>query len=140
MKTAAGAVITAYDAREALIVVTARVEGPTADLEVRLVLDTGCGHCTLRPSVVRELGYREQHSLRPTSVRTALGVEQGFLLEVAALDALGHGFEHVPVNVFELAIGDDIDGLLGLSFLNQLNYEIRARDGVIVAERADTGS
>ena len=33
------------------------------------------------------------------------------------------------IHVFELATGNDIDGLLGLSFLNELNYEVRSKEG-----------
>ncbi len=131
--------ITSYDNTFELVVIEAHVGGNATSLDVRLVVDTGCAHTTLRPALAQMLGYGIDRRVRPSAVRTAIGVEYGYMVRVATLDALGHGFSDVPVHVYELATGDDIDGLLGLSFLNQLNYEIRAREGIIIAERADTG-
>lgn len=136
MITSLAAVITGYDPTRDLIIVKAHVQGEAAALDVHLVLDTGCAQCTLRPAVANALGYGVERQIRSTAVRTALGVEHGYMINLAAFDALGHGFREFPVNVFALAGGDDIDGLLGLRFLNELNYEIRAREGIIIAEKA----
>ena len=40
------------------------------------------------------------------------------------------------IHVFDLATSDDIDGLLGLSFLDLFNYEVRSKEGRIRVERA----
>ena len=39
------------------------------------------------------------------------------------------------VNVFDLANGFGLDGLIGLSFLNQFNYEVRSAEGRILVEK-----
>jgi len=39
---------------------------------------------------------------------------------------LGLSAESFPVHVFDL--GGDVSGLVGLNFLNQLNYEIRSAE------------
>ena len=39
---------------------------------------------------------------------------------------LGLAAEDFPVHVFDL--GSDISGLVGLNFLNQVNYEIRSAE------------
>jgi len=44
------------------------------------------------------------------------------------------------VHVFDLATGDDIDGLIGLSLLNEFNYEVRSREGRLRVERIDVDS
>lgn len=131
--------ITRYDSSRDLIVVEATVWGPRQRRTLQLILDTGCAECTITPRIAEELGYGSEDSIRRTSVTTALGREHGYLIRVRAFDALGLALENFPVNVFDLAAAENLHGLIGLRFLNELNYEIRARDGVILAERADTG-
>lgn len=53
--------------------------------------------------------------------------------------ALGFVVPDYRIHVFDLATGDDIDGLIGLSFLsflNELNDEVRSREGRLRVERA----
>jgi hypothetical protein len=49
--------------------------------------------------------------------------------------ALGFTCNDFRIHVHDLPEGIGIDGLLGLSFLRQLNYEIRSAEGRILAER-----
>lgn len=70
------------------------------------------------------------------TIRSAIGKEQGFTLRVKRFSALGFVVPNYLLHVFELATGDDIDGLIGLSFLNALNYEVRSREGWLRVERA----
>ena len=44
--------------------------------------------------------------------------------------------QEVRIYAQDLPSGWDIDGLLGLSFLRHLNYEVRSLEGRILAERA----
>lgn len=69
-------------------------------------------------------------------MRTAVGSEEGFLLEVARLDVLGLTRPRFPVHVFDLG-HDDIDGLLGLNFLSELNYEVRSAERRILVEEIE---
>jgi len=50
--------------------------------------------------------------------------------------ALGFVVPDYRIHVFDLATGDDIDGLIGLSFLDQFNYEVRSREGRLRVEPA----
>ena len=70
------------------------------------------------------------------SVRSAIGKEPGYMLRVRRFESLGFGFDDFLIHVHDLPSGFGIDGLLGLSFLKQFNYEIRSAEGRILVERA----
>jgi hypothetical protein len=76
-----------------------------------LAIDTGAANTTVTPDVIDRLGYSPRHGER-----------------ITLPDYLLH--------VFDLATGDDIDGLIGLSFLDQFNDEVRSNEGRILVERA----
>jgi hypothetical protein len=63
-----------------------------------------------------------------------VGSEDGYLLHVARLEALGVAIPSPPVHVFDLG-HENIDGLIGLSFLNELNYEVRSAERRILVEK-----
>jgi len=88
---------------------------------------------TLTPEFAVSIGYTARDGIRRTRVHTAVSSEDGFLLQVAELTALGVVAPNVLVHVFDLG-HDDIDGLIGLNFLSQLNYEIRPVERRILVE------
>jgi len=124
---------TQFEPDDDIIVVTARITGPRGSAFARLVLDTGAVMTTLTPELAVTIGYTARDGIRRTRVHTAIGSEEGFLLSVAKLTALGVVASNVLVHVFDLG-HDDIDGLVGLNFLNQLNYEIRSTERRILVE------
>jgi hypothetical protein len=67
-------------------------------------------------------------------VRTAISSEEGYVLRVAELAVLGFAMPSFAINVFDLGF-DDIDGLVGLNFLSELNYEVRSAEHRILAEK-----
>jgi len=74
------------------------------------------------------------------ALSAAIGKEQGWTLRVKRFSALGFVVMDYRVHVFDLATGDDIDGLIGLSLLNEFNYEVRSREGRLRVERIDVDS
>ncbi len=116
-----------------LIVVEASLRGPGGDVDVVLALDTGSTETVINPWVVDALGYTVRDGEQVTRVRSAIGDEHGYTLRVARFSALGFTHERFRVHVFDLAEGYGIDGLVGLSFLDRLNYEIRSVDNVFRA-------
>src|SRR5215470_14922523 len=98
-----------------LLIIRGHVTGPLGTSIGRFVLDTGAVFTTITPEMVDLVGYGVRDATRRTRVRTAVGSEEGFLLEVARLDVLGLTRPRFPVHVFDLG-HDDIDGLLGLNF------------------------
>ncbi len=117
-----------------LIIVEAFLTGPLRTGVGRFVLDTGAVFTTMTPELADWIGYSARDGVRRTRVRTAVSSEEGYLLHVAELDTLGVTMPSFPVHVFDLG-HDDIDGLVGLNFLSELNYEIRSAERRILVEK-----
>ena len=132
--------VTTFDPEGDLIIVHARLWGAQGqERDVRLVVDTGAGPTIIAPDLLDELGYSaRQHGEQVASTRSIAGREQGYMLRVKQLECLGMVEQEFRVYAQDLPTGWDIDGLLGLSFLRRLNYEVRSIEGRICAERANT--
>ena len=116
-----------------LIIVEALLTGPRQTTPGLFVLDTGAMFTTMTPEFADSIGYSARDGIKRARVHTAIGSEEGYLLRVAKLEALGVTIPSCPVHVFDLG-HEDIDGLLGLSFLYELNYEIRSAERRILVE------
>lgn len=132
--------VTRFDPDEPLIIISAFVWGPHHGREVRLAVDTGAGETLLKPEILDALGYTPRQGEAITVIRTAISTEPGYLMRVSRSRALGHEFTDFRVHAHDLADGFEIDGLLGLGFLRQFNYEIRSAEGRILAERISTAA
>ncbi len=130
--------VTTFDPEGDLIIVHARLWGAQGqERDLRLVVDTGAGPTIIAPELLDELGYSaRQHGEQVASTRSIAGREQGYMLRVKQLECLGMVEQEFRVYAQDLPTGWDIDGLLGLSFLRHLNYEVRSSEGRILAERA----
>ena len=102
---------------------------------INLAPDTAASETLIKPHVLRRFGYRDD-VIRVTTISSAIGVERGHLLHVDRRWALGFSIASHVVHAHELPENYDIDGLLGLRFLDELDYTIRSRRGEIVAELA----
>jgi hypothetical protein len=69
-------------------------------------------------------------------MRSAVGREEGYLIRVVRFACLGFQLANFRVHAHDLPEGFEIDGLLGLSFLNEFDYQVRSLQGRIVVERA----
>jgi predicted aspartyl protease len=127
--------VTRFNRKRDLIVVGARVWSPHRDRRIWLALDTASSDTVVSPEVVDLVGYSPRDGEHVMTVRSAIGKEHGWTLRVKRFSALGFVVPDYRIHVFDLATGDDIDGLLGLSFLNEFNYEVRSREGRIRVER-----
>src|SRR4029079_12009972 len=111
-----------------LILVDAEVVGPTGrTTEARLVLDTGAAATTLTPRVIEKVGYTRRDGFKRAKVHTAIGEEHGYWLVVAERTVLGVTTPNLALTVFPLG-HKDIDGLVGMNFLRQFNFEVRPAD------------
>ncbi len=89
------------------------------------------------PDLLDALEYSaREHGEQVASTRGVAAHEQGYTLRVLRLACLGFEEPNFLVYVQKLPSGWGIDGLLGLSFLRLLNYEVRSLEGRIIAERA----
>ena len=132
--------VTRFDPASDLIIVEARVWGPGGRglTPLSLAIDTGSSETVLAPDVVDDLGYSPRDGESMTTVRAAIGKEHGYTLRVSRFAALGFTFAAFRVHVFDLAAGYGINGLIGLSFLRQFNYEVRSTEGRILVNQVDT--
>lgn len=125
--------ITHFSPGDPLIIVRGYLWGPLGRQMVRLVLDTGASETILTPDILDDLGYSPNQGEAMSSVYSVIGREEGYLIRVARFRALGHELTDFRIAAHDLPEDDEIDGLLGLSFLRNFNYEIRSQDGQIVA-------
>lgn len=132
--------VTRFNRARDLIFVNGRAWSPrgpqTRPAPLRLVLDTGAAETIIIPEVLDELGYSPSQGEAITTMRSAVGREEGYMIRVARFGCLGHYSTAFLVHAHDLPEGWGIDGLIGLSFLRQFNYEIRSLEGRIVVDRA----
>jgi clan AA aspartic protease (TIGR02281 family) len=117
-----------------LIIVEVLVTGPRGTVPGLFVLDTGAAVTTMTHELANSIGYGPGDGFRRTKVHTAIGAEEGYALRLAEFTVLGFTLTSFPVNVFDLG-HDDIDGLLGMNFLSDYNYEIRSSERRILIEK-----
>jgi hypothetical protein len=128
--------VTHFNPRGGLIVVESYVWGPGGRARLSLAVDTGSMATVIAPYVVDDLGYSPRDGVAITTVRAAIGEEQGYTRKVSRIAALGFVIPDFHIHVFDLAVGHDIDGLIGLSFLRRFDYEIRSLAGKIALRPA----
>jgi hypothetical protein len=102
-----------------------------------LAVDTAATHTHIVPDILDDLGYSPRDGEQLTVVRSAIGSEPGYMMRATRFAALGFTTKDFRIHVHDLPEGIGIDGLLGLSFLRQFNYEIRSAEGRILASRID---
>jgi len=129
-------VVTSLKRERGLLVVTAHVTGPRDAKVIHLALDTGASETLIKPEVLALVGYDAEHAFRTTTITSAIGVEPGYLLRVERLWALGFTVTNHVVHAHELPHQYDIDGLLGLRFLDRFDYTIRSRRNEIAVSLA----
>jgi hypothetical protein len=117
-------------------VVQARLWGPAGDGVLELALDTAATITLIKPDVLSRFGYDEACYLRPTSISSAIGSEPGHELSVARLSSLGNSVSPFTVHAHKLPEQYDLDGLLGLNFLDHFDYTIRSLRNEIAVELA----
>lgn len=62
-------------------------------------------------------------------MRSAVGVEPGYLIRVPRFECLGHQVRDFRVHAHDLPDGWNIRGLIGLTFLRQFNYDYDTAGG-----------
>ena len=124
---------TSFELDGDLIIVDAIAIGPSGKAEVRLVLDTGAVLTTLIPTIAESIGYTSAARVARSVMRTAATVEHGYIVRLVQLSTLGFTVPYVHIDVADL--GHGIDGVLGMNFLSDFNFEIRPAERRILVER-----
>ena len=110
----------AFNPLRGLIVVQAKVFGPSGSIVLRLALDTGATRTMINVAPLTTIGYDLALALDRVQVTTGSGIEDVPRLLVTQFQALGQTRENFPVLAHTLprASASAIDGLLGLDFLH----------------------
>lgn len=124
----------AFDPTARLILVEVQIFGPLGDVTCRFALDTAATTTLVDPGILDALGYSPLTGDEVSSVTSAIGKELGYLRRVRLISALGFTHENFQVNASDLHEDAGIDGLLGLNFLRNFNYEIRSKEGILRVE------
>jgi predicted aspartyl protease len=118
-----------FNQRHGLIVVRARLSGPSRTLALRLALDTGANNTLISTRFLVALGYKPAAASKRVRITTASGVESAPRVRVSKIAALGVKREGFPVLAHTLPPSASIDGLLGLDFLRGHVLTIDFRKG-----------
>ena len=124
---------TSFDLDGDLIFVAAIVVGPSGQAEVQLVLDTGAVLTTLVPRIAKSIGYTSAARVARSVIRSAVSQEHGYIVRLAQLSTLGFTVPNVHADIADLGYG--IDGVLGMNFLSDFNFEIRPAERLILAQK-----
>lgn len=127
--------VTRFAPRAPLVFVRAHLYGPRRSAQLNLAFDTGSEQTLIVPEMLDRTGYSARDGEAITVIRSAIGREPGYMLRVERLRCLGHEVRDFCVHAHDLPEGIGIDGLLGLSFLRQFNYEVRSAEGRIFVTR-----
>jgi len=129
--------VTRFKPESDLITVDGRVWGPLyrTGRPLKLVVDTGAAETVIVPGILDELGLNPREGEAITVMRSAVGREQGYLIRVARFECLGHQARDFRIHAHDLPGGWSIEGLIGLNFLRQFNYEVRSAEGRMCVER-----
>lgn len=120
-----------FNSQHGLIIVRARLSGPTGNTDVRLALDTGATSTLLRTSVLVSIGYDPAAAPDRVQMTTGSGIEFVARLPLDRLEALGQQPTKFPVVAHTLPPTATIDGLLGLDFLRGQRLTVDFRRGQI---------
>lgn len=115
-----------------LIFVDEVVVGPSGQANVRLVLDTGAVLTTIVPRIAESIGYTSAARVARSVIRSAIAQEHGYIVRLTQLSTLGFTVPDVHADVADL--GHGIDGVLGMNFLSDFNFEIRPAERRILVE------
>lgn len=119
-----------FDPQEGLIIIPARLFGPTGDTIVRLALDTGATSTLMNTEVIVLLGYDPATAPDRIPVTTGSGIEFCARLSVERIEAIGRTMEGFSLLCHTLPLSAQIDGPLGLDFFRgcYLGIDLRTRE------------
>ncbi len=92
------------------------------------LLDTGASYCVITPDLARRLGLADGPG--HVELHTANGVVRAPLVRLATVDVGGQRARDVDA-VVHAAVAPPLDGIIGLSFLNEFSYAVDPRRRVL---------
>lgn len=107
------------------------IHGPNGLREIDMILDTGAIYTVIAWDVAKDIGYDPAISQRRMPIVTANGVIEAPLISVERIQLADLRAEMVDVICHDIPEIAGIEGLLGLSFLQQFTTLIDYPKGVL---------
>ena len=123
-----------FDPRASLIVIRARLTGPSTHTDVQLALDTGATMTMVSRRTLAYLGYDPLGVSDRVPITTGSGVEYVPEITIASIQSLGHEYRNFPVLCHTLPPSATVDGVLGLDFLRDKRLVLDFRAGLITLD------
>lgn len=109
--------IVPFNPNSVRILVPVTVHGPRNAHEFGFALDTGSNRTTLRPHLMRLLGFDLTNPVQVDRDRSVTGSGQAGAFIAPLVSALGVSHTNFLLHAQNLSTGITVDGLLGLDFL-----------------------
>ena len=116
--------LVSFNRKAALIVVPVTIKTGSEIAKYHFAVDTGATISLINSSVMNELGYKQQDSLRTTHTITASKTETVYEYSLDNIMAIGLLRRNFKVISRTLPMGLGIDGLLGLNFFKNKELTI----------------
>ena len=129
---------TRFDANEGLVVVPARIFGPSGDVIIRLALDTGATTTLINTDVMVLVGYDPATAAERIQVTTGSSIEFCAQMIIDRIESIEHVREGFPVLCHTLPPSAQVDGLLGLDFFRHCRLEIDFQTGEVTLATQNT--
>ena len=116
------------------IILPARVFGPTRELLLRLLLDTGATHSMLNREIASTLGYNLARAGNLIRTITASGVVFAPQVVLQSIEVLHQELRSFPVLFYTLPGDAGADGVLGLDFFRGRRLTLDFRVGLVMLD------
>ncbi len=91
---------------------------------VKLIIDTGASMTVLSPEIMRGLNIEDEDVITYTNFSTANGVVNAPVILVDKIKVQNYVVSNVKVGILSSFSQSNVDGLLGMNFLNQFTFFI----------------
>ena len=123
--------MTRFNGRRGLVVVNARLFGPSGDVIARLAVDTGASSTLVNEELLILIGYDPAALPKTVRFTTGSGVETAPRITIDRIETLGQVRARFSAIAHTLPSSAAIDGVLGLDFLRSHVVTIDFRNGEI---------
>ena len=120
-----------FDEKQGLIILAARIWGPTGRVVLRVALDTGATSTIVNVGLLVAAGYDPAIAPDRVQVTTGSGVEFAPRVLVSRIAVLGEERTRFSVLAHTLPPTAGVDGLLGLDFFRDRHVVVDFRSGQV---------
>lgn len=102
--------------------------------ELKMILDTGATNTTIDSNALYLLGYDLKDNIGTVEIETANGIIETEIFEIDLFSSLGLTKEKFQIQVYDFfahSILSDYNGLLGLDFLEGIEFCVNTKNNTI---------